>query len=195
MRRLKFLMAGAVLAATAPASAITVTSIRITSALPNYIQVSELQAFQGGTNVALASAGATATGSGIWTAQSTPDKAIDGIITGVYPQMYHSDGSSSSEFLLVTLSQAYDITGLTIFGRNDSTNFRDFFNFTLFNGQSIVATGQLDARNAQFTDSATFAAAPTGAVPEPASWAMLIAGFGLTGGALRSRRTMAAQRA
>ena len=31
---------------------------------------------------------------------------------------------------------------------------------------------------------------PTGAVPEPASWAMMVAGFGLVGGALR-RRSMA----
>jgi hypothetical protein len=32
---------------------------------------------------------------------------------------------------------------------------------------------------------------PTGAVPEPASWALMIAGFGLAGGALRSRRSAA----
>ncbi|HPU14531.1 MAG TPA: PEPxxWA-CTERM sorting domain-containing protein [Polymorphobacter sp.] len=32
--------------------------------------------------------------------------------------------------------------------------------------------------------------ASVGAVPEPASWAMMLAGFGLVGGALR-RRTMA----
>jgi hypothetical protein len=32
----------------------------------------------------------------------------------------------------------------------------------------------------------------TGAVPEPASWAMLIAGFGLTGAAMRRRRVTAA---
>jgi hypothetical protein len=30
-----------------------------------------------------------------------------------------------------------------------------------------------------------------GGVPEPASWAMLIAGFGLTGAAMRRRRTAA----
>ncbi|WP_372917730.1 PEPxxWA-CTERM sorting domain-containing protein, partial [Sandarakinorhabdus sp.] len=29
-------------------------------------------------------------------------------------------------------------------------------------------------------------------VPEPASWAMLIAGFGLTGAAMRRRRTVVA---
>lgn len=32
---------------------------------------------------------------------------------------------------------------------------------------------------------------PTGAVPEPATWAMLIAGFGLIGASLRRRRSMA----
>lgn len=32
----------------------------------------------------------------------------------------------------------------------------------------------------------------TGAIPEPASWALLIAGFGLTGAALRRRRAIAA---
>lgn len=34
--------------------------------------------------------------------------------------------------------------------------------------------------------------ATTGAVPEPASWAMLIAGFGLTGAVARQRRRLAA---
>lgn len=34
--------------------------------------------------------------------------------------------------------------------------------------------------------------APANGVPEPASWAMLIAGFGLTGAAMRRRRTVAA---
>jgi hypothetical protein len=33
---------------------------------------------------------------------------------------------------------------------------------------------------------------PAGAIPEPATWAMLIAGFGLVGGAMRRRRTPAA---
>jgi len=40
------------------------------------------------------------------------------------------------------------------------------------------------------TDSG-FDAGGTGAVPEPASWAMLIAGFGLTGAAMRRRRVTA----
>jgi len=32
----------------------------------------------------------------------------------------------------------------------------------------------------------------TGAVPEPATWAMMIAGFGLVGGAMRRRSTKVA---
>ncbi len=36
---------------------------------------------------------------------------------------------------------------------------------------------------------ATFA--PTSAVPEPATWAMMIAGFGVVGGAVRRRRPAA----
>jgi hypothetical protein len=32
---------------------------------------------------------------------------------------------------------------------------------------------------------------PGGGVPEPASWALMIAGFGLAGGALRHRRSLA----
>jgi len=34
--------------------------------------------------------------------------------------------------------------------------------------------------------------APAGGVPEPASWALMIAGFGLAGAALRKRRKLAA---
>ena len=36
---------------------------------------------------------------------------------------------------------------------------------------------------------------PTGAVPEPATWAMMILGFGVVGGALRRRKTATVRRA
>ena len=38
----------------------------------------------------------------------------------------------------------------------------------------------------------TYASDATGAVPEPASWAMMIAGFGLAGAAMRRRRSLVA---
>ena len=38
------------------------------------------------------------------------------------------------------------------------------------------------------SSTATVAGAPAGAVPEPASWALMLGGFGLVGGAMRARR-------
>ena len=40
----------------------------------------------------------------------------------------------------------------------------------------------------QFVGEVTFDGSVTAGVPEPASWALMIAGFGMVGGALRSRR-------
>ncbi|GGE16275.1 hypothetical protein GCM10011529_23330 [Polymorphobacter glacialis] len=45
------------------------------------------------------------------------------------------------------------------------------------------------ANQTGFDDITFGSATPGGGVPEPASWAMLIAGFGLTGAAMRRRRT------
>jgi hypothetical protein len=56
----------------------------------------------------------------------------------------------------------------------------------LFSGSvthPLFAAGTWTAGNTTIT-----ATAATGAVPEPAAWAMLIAGFGLTGAAARRRR-------
>jgi hypothetical protein len=49
-----------------------------------------------------------------------------------------------------------------------------------FEGSYILATGTADG------------VPPTGGVPEPATWAMLITGFGLVGYAARRRRPLAA---
>ena len=75
------------------------------------------------------------------------------------------------------------------------------FSVGLFNGQSYTMRfynfGNLDSENgfgaggsarALFNWRVTY----PDAVPEPASWAMLIAGFGLVGGAARRRRMVAA---
>jgi hypothetical protein len=56
-------------------------------------------------------------------------------------------------------------------------------NFYAFNRGDTVSTGSTDAFTVTLD---SFAAA--GAVPEPATWAMLILGFGLVGGALRRRQ-------
>jgi hypothetical protein len=63
---------------------------------------------------------------------------------------------------------------------------------TLFSGPlsaPVFNTGRFLLRNPFFGQSVTLdISRATGAVPEPASWAMLISGFGLAGIALRHRR-------
>ena len=59
------------------------------------------------------------------------------------------------------------------------------------NGGTIVAFGFLDGRRATFVLTPDNSNPPPG-VPEPASWAMLVGGFGLLGGMMRRRRALSA---
>ena len=52
--------------------------------------------------------------------------------------------------------------------------------------------GRLNGNNAQIKLLSVPGLTPTGAIPEPSSWAMLIAGFGLVGATLRRRRAILA---
>jgi hypothetical protein len=63
--------------------------------------------------------------------------------------------------------------------------------FALINGQNYTLrfTGLATSDSTAFIDSVALNVTPSAAVPEPASWAMLIAGFGLVGAAARRRRT------
>jgi hypothetical protein len=90
------------------------------------------------------------------------------------------------------------------FGAFDDTSFFSGNNDALigYDGKSSVATTPIEyfsGINATFnTDrgsvtitqavNGTFAASVAGAVPEPATWAMMIGGFGMVGGAMRRRR-------
>jgi len=57
-------------------------------------------------------------------------------------------------------------------------------NFTYFN-TNLASYGAIDSNTLDFRIRAAAAA------PEPASWAMMLGGFGLVGGAMRSRRKTA----
>ena len=174
----------------APAAAVTVvgaTLVRVTNALPDWLQVAELRVFDfAAINVAL---GGTAVGSSIYDATSTPGKAIDGNNGGNYytDTIFHSGSPGGGEFLEVSFA-ATTLSSLSINGRSDCCSERDLYNVEIFNAAgTLLYSGQLDARFGDHYAGVNFDA-PTGGVPEPASWAMLIAGFGLTGGALRARR-------
>jgi hypothetical protein len=60
------------------------------------------------------------------------------------------------------------------------------------NGDAAFALGDsftaIAFSNGQTIGTGTSSIIPLGVVPEPATWAMMILGFGLTGGALRSRK-------
>ena len=66
--------------------------------------------------------------------------------------------------------------------------------FALVNGQSYTLrfTGLATSDATAFIDNVALNVTPSAAVPEPASWAMLIAGFGLVGAAARRRRATVA---
>ena len=99
----------------------------------------------------------------------------------------------------------YEISGLDFDGDPSTANVIEGFNaiqvfnrnFTLVGHDRATFTpeGAFRFSFTQTTGGAnglvrlTFGAAPpAGAVPEPATWAMMIGGFGLAGGALRSAR-------
>ena len=100
---------------------------------------------------------------------------------------------------------AYEVSGFD-FDDNPSTAnvIEDFVATQMFTGPgklvgmdraTITPAGVFRMNFNQVTGGAsglatiTFgAASPAGAVPEPATWAMMIGGFGLAGGALRARR-------
>lgn len=61
----------------------------------------------------------------------------------------------------------------------------------LVNGVSRFGGGTNPSAGTIFPFASAFAGGTFGVVPEPANWALLIAGFGLTGAAMRRRRSAA----
>lgn len=197
------LTAAAFAALAAPATAATVvgaTHMTVKSALPDYLQVGEFLAFDfDGTNVALASNGGVATAfsqyfSGL-APQGGPDEAIDGVYPANYdytfditvPGVYHSGGAGANEYLTVTFAAATTLSKIQIYGRGDCCTSRDLYDVTIYGaGDTVLFSGRLDARTTG-NDSLSFDA-PTGGVPEPSSWALMILGFGGAGALLRRRR-------
>ena len=179
---------GLLVAMAAPANAVTITKIEVRNTQPSFLQIAELQLFQAltGTNVALASNLATASGTSFSSPQDSPSFAIDGDTGGDYfnDGIFHSQTSNASEVFTLILSQAFDVSSLKIFGRTDGFSSRDQYSYTLFNGASIVGTGTLDAR----VGPATAIFGSVSAVPEPSAWALMLLGFGVVGSALRSSK-------
>jgi hypothetical protein len=201
----KYCIAAALTAAvTAPAAAeaatvVGATSITIKSALPDFLQISELLAFDfSDVNVALAANGGVATAFSQYFPGSAPEggpaETNDGAYPTVYdyaanpaiPGLYHSGGTGANEYLTITFAAPTTLKKIEIYGRYNDSTYRDLYNVTVNGAGGVLFTGQLDAR-AGLGASITFDA-PSGA-PEPGAWALMIAGFGLAGGALRRRQS------
>lgn len=98
----------------------------------------------------------------------------------------------------------YEIAGLDFDDNPATPNVVQDFTFSQINGNAAnpFGSGRLSftpggALKVDFSNTTggssglatiTFGAAPVGGVPEPATWAMMIGGFGLAGGTLRSAR-------
>jgi hypothetical protein len=92
--------------------------------------------------------------------------------------------------------QTYDvlINGVSIYsggttsGQAFTQRSSDVFHLSAGQSYTLTFKGHSASDNTSFIDAISAEAA----VPEPASWAMMLGGFGLVGGALRRRRLLAA---
>jgi hypothetical protein len=103
--------------------------------------------------------------------------------------IFGQDGGTTASFTSTTLGTANFTSDFLDFG---ATTVRDFA-FSLasvspaldVSGQGDLASFEAGARGSFSSDPAPTPTATVTAVPEPATWAMLIAGFGMAGMALR----------
>ncbi|WP_243453872.1 PEPxxWA-CTERM sorting domain-containing protein [Sandaracinobacteroides saxicola] len=172
-------------------------TLQVSSAVPTWLEVAEVEAFTfADLNVALAANGGTASATSQYDLGTPAGKAIDGVRPATYPNEWHSGGSDAGQRLTISLSAASDLKLVSIWGGNRLGGFpwRDVYRLSVLDGSGAsLWQGVLDASqlNGQPVSVQFLAPNPGGVVPEPASWAMMIAGFGLVGGLMRRRRTVA----
>ena len=175
-------------AATPAAAAILFDMARISSDADSYLQIAEVVVDDNGTDVALASNGAVATAVSQLTPNNGPGKAIDGLFGGTISDVYHSLSGGSNEFLTIAFPGPTTAQKISIWARTDCCRARNLYSYEFFLGQQLVAVGHINAITGYGEDAIVPRIPPGPSVPEPATWAMLVAGFGVLGTAMRRRR-------
>jgi hypothetical protein len=175
------------------ATAIGVTTVSITSAVNDWLQVSEVFAFD--TNfVPLVFSNATSdVAPASW--GTSPLLAINGNLPSpgvnhqAYPNFYHSS-TNGLETLTLTFSSAVNLGKLAILGRqisdcNGLCAARDSYNVTI--DGLTPTTFNIDSTSG-VAGSVTFASA----VPEPGEWAMMLSGLAAVAAIAKRRRIVKA---
>ena len=106
------------------------------------LQITELEIYSNGTNVALASRGAVVSATPPYDSTSGAVFANDGSMSG----MYHST-CSGGNYLSIKLPSPVRIERIVVYGRSGEWGRRDLYKYQVMNGSSVEASGQIDARN------------------------------------------------
>ncbi len=123
------------------------------------------------------------------TADATGTLALNWL-EGARPDIF-GGGYKGDQTYEVWLDASLLGTFSTVSGQNFTTRS---LNAAVIGGNSynLVFKGLSQSDNTAFLDDVSASVTPSGAVPEPATWAMLILGFGLVGVSLRRRETATA---
>jgi len=171
MPKLFAIVASAVAAIAAPAGAATYT-FDLTSSGGN------------GSGTIITATDASAGASLVTALQGTFDGgAIALLAPGTYP-IYTNNPALANDNLF-SAATPYFTTGGLSFSANG-------LNYNLYRNAGGVRFCNSREGTCALFETVAFSASSVDAVPEPATWAMLLAGFGLSGAVLRRRRTAVA---
>lgn len=129
-----------------PAVSLLATSVLIKSPAGGCLQIAELEAYSGDTNVALAQNGGVASGSNPYSGDAGVTRTNDGVKPAGYPQIFHSS-CGSGDYLRITFANPTPIDRLMLYGRADCCGDRDRYSYEIYNGSESMGSGILDARS------------------------------------------------
>ncbi len=142
----------------ATAALINVSEIRISSAVDDWLQVSEFVAWNNSTNsdLALLSSGATVSASDFYTGKrscnansSDASCAIDGVAFVDYPNIFHGNNPNSFDTVLtIMLAAPSTIDWIEIFGRNGCCQKRDVYNISFYDSAGNNLANLLSVKGA-----------------------------------------------